>query len=140
MSWYVVYFKKDDNKTLRTTKNLSMLLWVGFRNLICYRCGSSEKLMRGQIQRWYESRDGILCCKCYGAIYRLIHSEIDRKWQVANEDYVHKSWRTRNANYNKLWLKKTQMRCSVCSSKLLPHEVVACGKCKHKFDKWRVWM
>lgn len=117
-----------------------MLLWVGFGNLkFCYRCGSSETLMRGQIQRWYESRDGLLCCKCYGAIYRLIHSEINGKWK-ANEVYLQKSWRGRNANYNNLWLKKTQMRCSVCSSKILSHEVVACEKCKHKFDKWRVWI
>jgi hypothetical protein len=122
-------------------KSMIKLLWVGFADLrICYRCGSSETLMRGQIQPWYKSDDGLLCCKCYGAIYRLTHPEIHRGWQVANEGYVQKPWRARNPNYNKLWLKKTQMRCSVCSNKLLSHEVAACKKCKQRFDKWRVWM
>lgn len=123
------------------TKSLKKLLWAGFGDLrICYRCDSSETLMRGKIQHWYESDDGLLCCKCYGAIYRLTHPEGKRKWQAADEDYVQNSWRAHNANYNKLRPKKTQTRCSVCSSKLLPHEVAACKKCKQKFDKWRVWM
>ena len=121
-------------------EKIGRFVWEGFKNLkFCYRCGSSETLMRGQIQRWYKSRDGLLCCKCYGTIYRLIHSKLNRKWQAANEGYVHKSWRASNANYNKLWL-KTQMRCSVCSSKLVPHEVAACEKCKNRFDRWRLWM
>ncbi len=91
--------------------------------------------MRGQIDRWHESEDGLLCCKCYGAIYRLTHHQMNRNWQAAKEDYVQMWWRASN-----IPLKKTQMRCSVCSSKLLPHEVATCKKCKQKFDKWRVWI
>lgn len=106
---------------------------------ICSRCGSSETLMRGQIERWYASDDGLLCCKCYGAIHGLTHPEINRKWQAANKDYVkdfQKAWRDRTLNYQ---LNKTQMTCSICSRKLFSQEVGACKRCKQKFDKWRVW-
>jgi hypothetical protein len=69
----------------------------------CSRCGRSKTLVKGQTERWY---GGPLCCRCYGAIYREKHRDINRIWRAKNADYVRerqKKWRDNHPGYYREW-------------------------------------